>query len=110
MSVYLLVPPVAFALLVIVVWLLFAATGPLAYRRKAERGALDKPYAGGEDLASQRLQPDYAQFFPFAFFFTVMHVVALVLTTIPSGDVAAHGLGLVYVFGAIVALLILFRN
>jgi len=48
--VLLLVPPVALTLLVLVVWLFSAAVSPLAFRRKGSRGALDKPYAGGEDV------------------------------------------------------------
>ena len=43
---------------------------------------------------SQRpsVQPDYGQFFPFAFFFTILHVVALMVATVPAGTcgIAAH--------------------
>ncbi len=37
-----------------------------------------------------RIPPEYRQFFPFAFFFTIMHVVALVVTTVPAGHLWAH--------------------
>ena len=110
MNLFLLVPPVALTLLFLVVWLLFAATSPLAYRRKASRGARDKPYAGGEDVKSQRLQPDYAQFFPFAFFFTILHVVTLVVATAPAKAMAGFGFALLYVLGALLGLFILLRR
>jgi len=110
MAQWLLNPPVAFGVLLLVVFLIYLWTRGLAFRPSHEAPGKKKLYACGEDLPIRRVQPDYSQFFPFAFFFTIMHVVALVLTTIPSGDVAAHGAGFVYVLGAIVALLILFRN
>ncbi len=34
------------------------------------------PYACGEDMPSHLMQPDYSQFFPFAFFFTVIPSLA----------------------------------
>ena len=42
-----------------------------------------KAYACGEDMKENRVNPDYGQFFPFAFFFTIMHVVALIVATAP---------------------------
>ncbi|HVP58584.1 MAG TPA: hypothetical protein VMU02_10840 [bacterium] len=107
---WLLNPPVAFAVLLLVVFLIYLWTRGLAFKPSGYAPGKKKLYACGEDLPIRRAQPDYSQFFPFAFFFTIMHVVALILATIPAGDVGAHGAGLVYVLGAIVALLILFRN
>jgi len=77
-------PPAVFAMIlvfVVVVNLLLAA---LAFRRPG--GAkphpdIVKPYACGEDDQQPLIQPDYSQFFPFAFFFTILHIVALVVTT-----------------------------
>jgi len=43
-----------------------------------------KAYACGEDIPQTMVQPDYGQFFPFAFFFTILHVVALTVTTLPA--------------------------
>ncbi len=108
--VLLLVPPVALALLVLVVWLFSAAVSPLAFRRKGSRGALDKPYAGGEDVEKHRFQPDYSQFFPFAFFFTILHVVTLIVTTSPARVMGSVAFALIYVLGALLALFILFRR
>ncbi len=107
---YLLVPPVAFTLLVLVVGAVLRASGSLAYRRKGPRGALDKPYAGGEDVPRHRFQPDYSQFFPFAFFFTILHVVTLIVATSPARTLESLGIAVIYVLGALLGLLILFRR
>lgn len=109
-SMLLLIPPVLLTLLVVVVWLLMASTSPLAFKRKGERGALDKPYAGGEDLEKHRVQPDYSQFFPFAFFFTILHVVTLIVATSPAGIAGSGAFAALYVLGALLALFILFRR
>ncbi len=110
MSALLLVPPVAFTLLLIVVWALFTASGSLAFKRKSGRGALDKPYAGGETIQRHRVQVDYAEFFPFAFFFTILHVVTLVVATSPARTIASLAISLIYVLGALLGLFILFRR
>ena len=110
MSALLLVPPVALTLLVMVVWVLSRASGTLSFKRKGERGALTKPYAGGEDIESHRVQVDYSQFFPFAFFFTILHVVTLVVTTSPARNLHGLAISLIYVMGALLGLWILFRR
>ena len=57
------------------------------------------------------IQPDYGQFFPFAFFFTILHVVALMVTTVPARDAGARFvIAVVYVLGAVVGLLVLYRR
>jgi NADH:ubiquinone oxidoreductase subunit 3 (subunit A) len=109
-STLLLIPPVLLTLLVVLVWLLMASASPLAFKRKGARGALDKPYAGGENLEKHRVQPDYSQFFPFAFFFTILHVVTLIVATSPAGVASSGGIAAVYVLGALLALYILFRR
>ena len=106
----LLIPPVLLTLLVVLVWALSASVSPLAFTRKGPRGALDKPYAGGESLEKNRVQPDYAQFFPFAFFFTILHVVTLIVATSPAGISGSVAFAVLYVLGALLALYILFRR
>jgi NADH-quinone oxidoreductase subunit A len=110
MSALLLVPPVALTLLVLVVWALSRAAGTLSFKRKGGRGALDKPYAGGETIGTHRVQIDYEQFFPFAFFFTILHVVTLVVATSPARTLAGLAISVIYVLGALLGLLILFRR
>jgi hypothetical protein len=106
----LLIPPVALTLLLFFVWAFSAAVSPLALKRKGPRGALDKPYAGGENLEKHRVQPDYGQFFPFAFFFTILHVVTLIVATSPTGVAGSIAFAALYVLGALLALYILFRR
>ncbi|HUI69538.1 MAG TPA: hypothetical protein VL354_03385 [Spirochaetia bacterium] len=110
MSMLLLVPPVAFTIILIVVWALSTASGTLSLKRKGPRGALDKPYAGGEDVQKHRFQPDYGQFFPFAFFFTIMHVVTLIVATSPARTLESFSIAAIYVLGALLGLVMLFRR
>lgn len=110
MSFLLLLPPVALTLLVLVVWALSGASASLSFKRKGARGALDKPYAGGETLQTHRVQVDYGQFFPFAFFFTILHVVTLVVATSPARNLEGLAISLIYVMGALLGLVILFRR
>jgi hypothetical protein len=110
MSVLLLLPPVALTLLVLVVWALSRASGTLSFHRKDPKGALDKPYAGGENIGTHRVQVDYGQFFPFAFFFTILHVVTLVVATSPARTLQSVGIAIIYVLGAVLGLSILFRR
>jgi hypothetical protein len=110
MSWLVLVPPAALTLLVLVVWGLSGASKSLGFKRTGERGDLGLPYAGGEDIKSHRVQVDYAQFFPFAFFFTILHVVTLIVATSPARTVQSLVIAGVYVLGALLGLFILFRR
>jgi hypothetical protein len=110
MSMILLVPPVAFTIILMVVWVLSSASSSLSLKRQGPRGALDKPYAGGEDVERHRFQPDYGQFFPFAFFFTIMHVVTLIVATAPARTLESLSIAAIYVLGALVGLVMLFRR
>ncbi len=77
-------PPVTFLL-----FLLMSFGVSLISKRLAARGKDSavkmQPYACGESMEENQGQPDYTQFFKFAFFFTIMHVVALVVATDPAG-------------------------
>ena len=80
----------------------------LSANRKGNRQT--GPYACGEDLPTHMIQPDYGQFLPFAFFFTILHVTALMVTTAAGATAAALAIALLYVLGAAVGLLVLYRN
>ncbi len=110
MSLFFLLPPVALTLMVLIVWGLSSASRTLSFKRKEARGALDKPYAGGEDVQRHRFQPDYSQFFPFAFFFTILHVVTLIVATSPARTLESFATAVIYVLGALLGLFILFRR
>lgn len=107
-----LLPPVAFVVVLAAVWLQSRGMDVFAVgRRGGERPpGHHKPWACGEEVDDHRAQPDYGQFFHFAFFFTIMHVVALVVATVPRGSPAAAGLATAFLVGAAVGLLVLFRR
>lgn len=66
-----------------------------------------QPYACGEEMTENQGQPEYSQFFKFAFFFTIMHVVALVVATDLGGLTVASG---VYLGVTVLALFMLLRE
>lgn len=108
---WLLVPPIAFLVVLLFMWLqyfglaMFSRGVPVS----TEPGKT-KAYACGEDGKEHRVQPDYAQFFPFAFFFTMMHVVALVVATFPRGNVNAVPVAVVYIVASAIGLSMLYRR
>jgi len=106
---WLLSPPAAFLIVLGAAVLGFGALSRLALR-KGRTGAGAKPYACGEETPEQKVQPDYSQFFPFAFFFTILHVVALMTTTMQAGTVATLCIALIYVLGGFVGLAVLYRR
>lgn len=106
----LLSPPIAFLIVLAVMIAISQALTGLAPKRKASTGEEKEPYACGEDTYSPYVQPDYGQFFPFAFFFTILHVVALVITTVPKETIQTFAIALIYIACAIVGLFILFRK
>jgi NADH-quinone oxidoreductase subunit A len=110
MSYLIVVPPIALTILVLVVWGLSRASGTLAFKRKSDRGAIDKPYAGGETIDTHRVRVDYAQFFPFAFFFTLLHVATLMVATAPGHSLQSMATAVIYVLGALLGLFILLRR
>ena len=69
-----------------------------------------KAYACGEDVKDHHAQPDYSQFFPFAFFFTIMHVLALVVATVPAGSLSATAIAVGYGVSLVIGLFVLFRR
>ena len=67
----------------------------LAPKLKDEGGKLAQ-YACGEDVSAQKFQVSYKLFFYAALFFTMMHVAALVIATIPGGSPALAMAGFFY--------------
>jgi NADH:ubiquinone oxidoreductase subunit 3 (subunit A) len=111
MNSWLLIPPVALLLVVGVMWLQYLglATFSRGVPVSTAPGKV-KAYACGEDVKDHRIKPDYTQFFPFAFFFTIMHVVALMVATFPAGNTAAIPLAVAYVVAGAIGLSILYRR
>jgi hypothetical protein len=98
---------VVFAVALILLRLLKAASLPVKTPHGSGKG---KAYACGEDVKDHRIEVDYRQFFPFAFFFTLMHVLALVVATVPAGSLSAAAVAGMYSVSLIVGLWVLFRR
>ncbi|MFA5139900.1 MAG: NADH-quinone oxidoreductase subunit A [Elusimicrobiota bacterium] len=98
-------PPVAFGLYLFLAWSLLrvCAGGPL-HKSEAEKG---EPYACGEEFSHAKIAPDYSEFFPFAIFFTLIHVAGLMLATLALSPAVGGLLGGVYLLavGAVLAIL-----
>ena len=105
-----LTPPIAFLIILAASMLLLRALKGLSFKCKPEDKACPKAYGCGEDVPSSLIQPDYSAFFPFAFLFTILHVVALMVTTVPVATAGSFAIAVIYVLGAITALFILFRK
>jgi len=103
MSQLILAPPIAFIIFLVIAYLVYKGGGRLGVKKKVEGRKLDT-YACGEDIPSKKVQHTY-QFFRIAFFFTILHVAALIIVTVPSGSTAL--LGIIYLLIAIAALVIL---
>ncbi len=110
MNHYLLWPPLAFLLILAASLALRRGLAIFAPQPQQAAGGKNKAYACGEDIKQNRVQPDYSQFFPFAFFFTIMHVLALVVATVPAQDWSAVQLAAGYLLSSAIGLFILFRR
>jgi len=103
----LLSPPFAFLLMTVSIGVFARLSSRLSFRNAKPGRQLKKAYSCGEEFSGHLIQPDYSQFFPFAFFFTMLHVIALVIATVPVETVETFAVAVVYIIGAIIGLLIL---
>jgi len=101
----LIAPPVAFLIFLGLAALLYAAGRGMAPKLNKAGGKLTT-YACGEDIPGTKVQFGYRLFFFVALFFTMMHVAALVIATVPSGRIALFALlYLAMIFLAVLALI-----
>ncbi len=106
----LLAPPVAFIVLLVLLVILSRLFSSLAFRQRQNISEAEKSYACGENFEGHMIQPDYSQFFPYAFFFTILHVVALVIATVPTETFKIFSVAIVYLACAVIGLYILMRK
>lgn len=106
MSNFLLSPPMAFISFLLLSLGFSKFSNLLAAKGKVSNGKL-KAYACGEDIPSHKVKPNYKQFFPFAFFFTIMHIITLILTTIPYG---VPPVVFIYIIITAIAIYILYKR
>ena len=106
----LLSPPVVFIVIMLAAIFFAYVLSKLALKPKNVPAGLTKVYACGEDIKTHMIQPDYSQFFPFAFYFTILHVVALMIATVPMATMQTFMIAVVYILGAIVGLFVLYKR
>ena len=82
-------------------------------KRKADKTPAGKhsvdPYACGQskDAVSQYVNPNFRRMFYLAFFFTIMHVLVMIVATAPAGHTL---MPVAYIAVGALAMLILFRK
>jgi len=102
----LLSPPIVFLIFILLGLGFLRLVEPYAAAGADSEHKLE-PYACGQRQVVHDVSPNYSQFFPYAFFFTIMHVLVLVVATAPKGALL---LPLLYVAGGLLALIIIFRR
>ena len=110
MGKWLLMPPVAFIVVLLAGWLLLCLFSKLSFKPGKHSVGEGTSYACGEESYNNMAQPDYSSFFPFAFFFTLAHVATLIMTTVPAETIQTFVMAAIYVGGAATGLYILFRK
>lgn len=106
----LLLPPIAFLVIFFSMIGLERLVSLLAFKNEKKSEGTGASYACGEDFHQATVQPDYSQFFPFAFFFTVLHVFALVMGTVPFETLETLMIAFIYIIGAVIGLTALLRD
>jgi len=99
-------PPAAFLIFLVFFSVFYVLAGRISAAGKASQGKVTA-YACGEDIPGFKFRFGFKMFFLVALFFTIMHVAALVVATVPGGPL--NFLGIVYltiVFLGITALVI----
>lgn len=98
-------PPVAFFFFLAMAFMLYGLGKAMAPKLNRTGGKLTT-YACGENIPGIKVQFGFRLFYVFALFFTIMHVAALIIATIPVGKVVF--LAVIYlamIFLAIIALI-----
>ncbi|MCX5706817.1 MAG: hypothetical protein NTW13_04060 [Candidatus Omnitrophica bacterium] len=107
---WLISPPVVFIGILFTLIILTLFLKKLSFRVKKSAAGTRESYACGEENYNNNAQPDYSQFFPFAFFFTLAHVATLMIATVPFSGQGAYVMAAIYIVGAIVGLFILLKK
>lgn len=99
-------PPIVFLLFALIFWI--GSKALAKYSRHGIRGEREsESYACGQRNVPNYVNPDYSQFFPYAFLFTIMHVLVLVVATAPYD---APLLPVVVIASGVLSLAIIFRR
>ncbi|HHT86583.1 MAG TPA: hypothetical protein GXZ61_02800 [Clostridiales bacterium] len=103
-------PPVVFAIFILLL-LLFSRKLSEYSAHNEEKHICDdiegNAYACGQQNVKHYVNPDYSQFFPYAFFFTILHVLVLVVVTAPKESAI---LSIAYIVAGALAMFVLFKK
>ncbi len=100
-------PPISFILSLIVIVVL-AALLKTFEPKTSTNPEKSKTYACGEDFPAKKIMPSYEEFYPYAIFFTILHVVALMLMTLAFSDGISFAVPLIYSVMIAIVLIIIF--
>lgn len=106
----LILPPAVFLLVLVFFLVISYFTGKISYKNPDNPEGKTKAYACGEDVKEHRIRPNYSEFFPFAFFFTLMHVIVLMIATSPEKISDSFAVALLFIAAAFLSILIIFRR
>jgi NADH:ubiquinone oxidoreductase subunit 3 (subunit A) len=101
---FLLSPPVAFLIFLLISYLVYLFGKAIGVKATAAPGKLE-PYACGEDFVPEKFSFGYRRFFIAAIFFTMMHVAVLTIATVPGGVLAYRGLAYLVTIAASITIL-----
>lgn len=108
---WLISPPAVFGIIFFTAVLLSHFSSKFSFKSKRRPGDEGgESYACGESNYDHMAQPDYTNFFSFAFFFTLAHVATLIMNTVPTENLKTFALAAIYICSAIVGLYVLFRK
>ena len=101
-------PPVAMCVFALLAYGLYRLGGALGARGEEHPGK-HQPYACGEELTPSRAQLTYHAFFRLALMFGILHLAALVLSTLPL-EMAPHRTAVVYLVGIGISVFVLTKG
>lgn len=110
LSFFLILPPAVFIILVLFLLIVSYFTEKISYKNPDNAEGKTKAYACGEDVKEHRIRPNYSEFFPFAFFFTIMHVITLMIATSPESILNSLATAILFIIVAFLSILIIFRR
>jgi NADH:ubiquinone oxidoreductase subunit 3 (subunit A) len=102
-------PPISLGIFLLLTYGLYRLGGVWA-ARGAPHPDKHRLYTGGEDMVPPSRQMSYHAFFRLALLFALLHVAALVLSTLPANMIGSHRLAVLYILGIGVSMLVLIKQ
>ncbi|MDP4132515.1 MAG: hypothetical protein Q8882_00705 [Bacillota bacterium] len=99
-------PPVLFTLILISLMVFSKWLSRFSSKKESGEHALDS-YACGQRDVENYVNPDYSNYFSYAFIFTVVHILILVVATVPANVLFTP---IIYIFSGILAIFIAFKR